>query len=73
MSHFGSPNARPHSQWAVTEFTPSLCVEQAYHTFFTAIFLLALTVMAYKASLKANKNAAVMTLWVTFGPMPITH
>lgn len=48
-------------------------MEQAYHAFFTAIFLLALTVMAYRASLKANKNAAVMTLWVTFGPMPITH
>lgn len=30
----------------------------------------ACTVISYSASLKANKNAAVITLWVTLGPMP---
>lgn len=37
---------------------------------FCAMLLRALTVALYKASLKANKKAAVMTLWVTLGPMP---
>lgn len=42
------------------------------HSYFfpSATFLRAATVALYKTSLKANKNAAVMTLWVTFGPMP---
>jgi hypothetical protein len=33
-------------------------------------FRRALTVMPYRASLKANKNAAVMTLCEILGPMP---
>ena len=37
---------------------------------FCAMLLRAFTVALYKASLKANKKAAVMTLWVTLGPMP---
>ena len=31
---------------------------------------LAVTVILYSASLKANKNAAVITLCVIFGPIP---
>jgi hypothetical protein len=27
-------------------------------------------VYEYRASLKAKRNAAVMTLWVTLGPIP---
>ena len=37
---------------------------------FAGMVFLALTLAAYKASLKANKNAAVITLCVTLGPMP---
>jgi hypothetical protein len=38
--------------------------------FRAANVLLALTVASYRTSLNANKNAAVSTLWVTFGPIP---
>src|SRR6266536_4994147 len=34
------------------------------------IFLRSLTVCSYRTSLKANKNAAVSTLWETLGPIP---
>lgn len=37
---------------------------------FAGMVFLALTLAAYNASLKANKNAAVITLCVTLGPMP---
>src|SRR5436305_9002335 len=30
----------------------------------------AATIISYSTSLKANRNAAVSTLWLTFGPMP---
>ena len=38
-----------------------------------ASFFLACTVYAYSTSLKANKNAAVMTLCVTLGPIPVFY
>lgn len=44
------------------------------HTFsgnFAGIFLRKLTLYSYSASLKANRKAAVITLCVTFGPIPL--
>ena len=38
-----------------------------------ASFFLACTVYAYRTSLNANKKAAVMTLCVTLGPMPVLY
>ena len=38
---------------------------------FAGIFLRACTLISYSASLKANKKAAVITLWVTFGRKPL--
>lgn len=37
---------------------------------FEAVFARSLMVCSYKTSLKANRNAAVKTLWETFGPIP---
>lgn len=34
-------------------------------------FLRVATIVSYNTSLNANKNAAVNTLWLTFGPIPI--
>ena len=44
-----------------------------FYNFFAAIFLRAEMVYAYNASLNAKRNAAVMTLCVTFGPIPTLH
>ena len=41
------------------------------HNYERASFLRACTVYAYNTSLNANKKAAVMTLWVTLGPIPL--
>lgn len=55
---------------------PAACCRQSYaanFNFLWATVLRALMVMSYKASLNANKKAAVMTLWVTLGPIPVYH
>lgn len=36
-------------------------------------FLRADTIISYRTSLNAKRNAAVMALWVTFGPIPDYH
>jgi hypothetical protein len=64
-----TPNASLFS-YIHSPMTPVL-IEQAM-AYLAAIFLRAATVYEYKTSLNANKNAAVMTLCVTLGPIPVT-
>lgn len=51
---------------------PSGSLRRCEHTysFLAATLLRAAIVMSYNTSLNANRNAAVRTLWVTFGPIP---